>query len=56
MRLHDIRHAYATLALNSGGEPKIVSDRVGHSNPGVTFQIYPHRSAADRPAPSCSVR
>jgi len=39
IRLHDVRHTYATLALNSGVEPKIVSDRVGHSNPGITFQI-----------------
>ena len=51
IRLHDVRHTYATLALTSGVEPKIVSDRVGHSNPGVTFQIYTHPSiGADRPA------
>jgi integrase len=51
IRLHDVRHTYATLALNSGVEPKIVSDRVGHSNPGITFQIYTHRSSGlDRPA------
>jgi integrase len=51
IRLHDVRHTYATLALNSGVEPKIVSDRVGHSNPGITFQIYTHRSTGiDQPA------
>ena len=51
IRLHDVRHTYATLALNSGVEPKIVSDRVGHSNPSITFQIYTHRSSGlDRPA------
>jgi integrase len=51
IRLHDVRHTYATFALTSGVEPKIVSDRVGHSNPGVTFQIYTHPSiGADRPA------
>ena len=51
IRLHDIRHTYATLALNSGVEPKIVSDRVGHANPGITFQVYTHRSTGlDRPA------
>jgi integrase len=51
IRLHDVRHTYATLALTSGAEPKIVSDRVGHSNPGVTFQIYTHPSVgADRAA------
>jgi integrase len=59
IRLHDVRHTYATLALTSGVEPKIVSDRVGHSNPGVTFQIYTHPSVgADRAGPpqSCSAR
>jgi integrase len=51
IRLHDVRHAYATLSLNSGVEPKILSDRVGHSTPAVTFQIYTHRSTGlDRPA------
>jgi len=39
LTFHALRHTYATLALNSGVEPKIVSDRVGHSNPGITFQI-----------------
>jgi integrase len=34
-----------------GIEPKILSDRVGHSNPTVTFQIYAHRSTGrDRAA------
>lgn len=51
IRLHDIRHTYSTLALNAGIEPKIVSDRVGHANMNVTFQIYTHRSKGlDRPA------
>jgi integrase len=44
IRLHDVRHTYATLALDSGVEPKILSDRVGHSNMSVTFQVYAHRS------------
>ncbi len=40
IRLHDVRHTYSTLSHDSGIEPKILSDRVGHSNPTVTFQIY----------------
>lgn len=44
IRLHDIRHTYSTLALDSGADPKLVSDRVGHANMSVTFQIYTHRS------------
>jgi integrase len=51
IRLHDIRHTYATLSLDSGINPKIVSDRIGHSDLSVTFQIYGHRSVGqDREA------
>lgn len=51
IRLHDIRHTYSTLAMDAGIEPKIVSDRVGHANMTVTFQIYTHRSTGrDRDA------
>lgn len=51
IRLHDVRHTYATFSLDSGIDPKIVSDRVGHSNMNVTLQIYTHRSKGqDRPA------
>ncbi|MBV9140038.1 MAG: tyrosine-type recombinase/integrase [Pseudonocardiales bacterium] len=51
IRLHDVRHTYSTLSLNSGVEPKILSDRVGHANPTVTFQIYSHHSTGhDRAA------
>jgi integrase len=51
VRLHDVRHTYSTLSLDSGIDPKILSDRVGHANPTITFQIYAHRSAGrDRAA------
>jgi integrase len=51
IRLHDIRHTYATLSLDSGIIPKIVSDRIGHSDLSVTFQVYGHRSTGhDREA------
>jgi integrase len=37
--------------LDSGIDPKILSDRVGHSNPTITFQVYTHRSTGrDRAA------
>jgi len=51
IRLHDIRHTYATLSLDSGITPKILSDRIGHLDRRVTFQVYGHRSAGqDREA------
>jgi hypothetical protein len=37
--------------LDSGITPKIVSDRIGHSDLSVTFQVYGHRSTGhDREA------
>lgn len=51
IRLHDVRHTYATLALDSGVHAKIVSDRIGHAHEGITVQIYGHRSTGhDREA------
>jgi len=42
VRLHDLRHTYATLALQSGVHPKIVSERLGHSTVALTLDIYSH--------------
>jgi integrase len=51
IRLHDVRHTYATLLLDAGIDTKVVSDRVGHASMSVTFQIYAHRSTGrDRDA------
>lgn|GEM_PF-457832 len=44
IRLHDVRHTYATLSLDAGVDPKIVSDRIGHANMAYTLAIYTHRS------------
>jgi integrase len=51
IRLHDVRHTYATVSLDSGVDPKIVADRIGHANMAYTLSIYTHRSTGkDRPA------
>jgi len=51
IRLHDVRHTYATLSLDSGIHAKIVSDRIGHAHEGITVAIYGHRSTGhDREA------
>lgn len=42
IRLHDVRHTHATLALVAGVATRIVSDRLGHSAMGVTTDIYQH--------------
>jgi integrase len=53
IRLHDLRHSYATAALKAGVNPKIVSQRLGHASVGFTLTVYSHalpgydREAAD---------
>ena len=45
-RLHDLRHAFATSALELGIHPKIVQETLGHSSIQVTLGIYSHVTAA----------
>lgn len=40
--LHGLRHTWATLALQAGVHPKIVQERLGHANVGITLNIYSH--------------
>jgi integrase len=42
VRLHDLRHTHATLALAAGVPTRVVSDRLGHSAMAVTTDIYQH--------------
>ena len=42
IRLHDLRHTWATLALEAGVDIAVVSKRLGHSSPVVTWQTYQH--------------
>ena len=42
IRLHDLRHTWATLALQAGIHPKVVSERLGHATTGITLDIYSH--------------
>ena len=42
LTFHGLRHAHATLALSAGVNPKIVSERLGHSSIAVTMDIYSH--------------
>ncbi|MEX2275249.1 MAG: site-specific integrase [Actinomycetota bacterium] len=43
IRLHDLRHTHATLALGLGVHPKVVSDRLGHSTVSLTLDSYSHK-------------
>ncbi len=45
IRLHDLRHGWASMALLAGIHPKVVSERLGHATVGVTLDIYSHVAA-----------
>lgn len=47
IRLHDLRHSYATAALATGVPVKVVSQRVGHADVGVTLKGYAHVMPGD---------
>jgi integrase len=42
IRFHDLRHTHATLALQAGVHPKVVSERLGHTTVSMTLDIYSH--------------
>jgi len=54
LRLHDLRHSYASLMLAAGVNVKAISQSMGHANIGITLDTYAHllpgmgRSAAER--------
>jgi integrase len=49
IRLHDLRHSYASAALEAGAKVEVLSKRLGHSKISITQDIYLHvRETADR--------
>ena len=42
IRLHDLRHTHATLALHAGVHPRVVQERLGHANVSITLDTYSH--------------
>jgi integrase len=53
IRLHDLRHTHASHLIESGANPKVVQERLGHADVVITLNIYSHlfpttqRSAVD---------
>ncbi|OYV96223.1 MAG: hypothetical protein B7Z73_01085 [Planctomycetia bacterium 21-64-5] len=54
IRFHDLRHTAATLLLAEGVHPKVVQERLGHSQISITLDTYSHvlegmqREASDK--------
>ena len=42
IRLHDLRHTAATLALSGGSNPKQVQEMLGHASVAITLDVYSH--------------
>ena len=46
VRFHDLRHTFATLALQNGVDIKTVSGMLGHFSAGFTLDTYAHVTTA----------
>ena len=62
VRLHDLRHTFATLALDAGHDYREVSEWLGHADYATTLRVYAHwipdareNTMAAPPAPSDNV-
>ena len=42
IRFHDLRHTSASLLLEDNVHPKVVQERLGHSQISVTLDTYSH--------------
>ena len=42
IRLHDLRHSNATALIQAGVSPKVVQQRLGHSDVNITLNTYTH--------------
>ncbi len=42
LTFHGLRHAFATLGLVAGINPKVVSEALGHASVSITLDLYSH--------------
>jgi len=49
VRLHDL-HAFASLLIRSGTDPKLVSELMGHSDVSFTLRVYVHPNDDEKAA------
>ena len=42
LAIHGLRRTHATILMEKGVSPKVVSERLGHASPAITMDIYSH--------------
>ena len=42
VRFHDLRHTFASLMLQRGAKPKVISECLGHASVAFTMDVYSH--------------
>jgi integrase len=42
LRLHDLRHTFASLLIAAGADVVFVSRQLGHAGPEITLKVYSH--------------
>jgi integrase len=42
LTFHGLRHAFATMGMQAGINPKVVSEALGHSSVAITLDLYSH--------------
>ena len=45
LTMHQLRHTHATWLIGRKVNPKVVSERLGHSRVGITLDTYTHVTA-----------
>lgn len=55
IRLHDLRHLHASLAIKSGMDAKVLADRLGHARASFTLDVYTHLFDEQRDGSAVSI-
>jgi integrase len=48
VRIHDLRHTYASLMIEAGKELHYIQQQLGHHSPAFTLSVYGHLLPRDR--------
>ena len=55
IRLHDLRHTHATIAIKAGIPTRVISERLGHESPAFTLKQYAHVLPGMQADAACAV-